>query len=608
QRGEPLTAAADQYAFAASLQEALETVPAWLQKIVARALAYDPAQRFGSMDELGAALARDPATRWRRRGLVALPIAVAVAGYAVGIARESGPAPCSGGGAELAPAWTPERRIAAVMRVEAVGTPYARVAGARLGDGVDAYAARWIAAQRTGCLAHQRGELSGEMYDRRQGCLASARTQLGALLELGGHAGPAQLERLVRAIPELPDLAHCEDAEALPAVAPPTQAQTAGAAQVRERLDRARVRMLGGADDLERDLAAIVGDADTLGYAPLHADALLAQGTFYLQRGEYMPAEEPLRLAHAEALRSRDYRGAVEAFARLAWLLSKRPGVSAVQALEGIAQIGPLADGLPMYARFAQSLLHNNLGSIALATGDSARARSEYETSIGLARDVTGPGAIELSAALEGLALITEASDARDHLLAQRIALLQHGVGETHPLTLRAQITAALTRASPAEARARLAGPCHQLAELHPAGRAAIAECSFELGWLDLEAEQLDDARRDFALAAHADPGGSFAQLAAAYRAAISEDPAGAERTFRALLAAITVDAATPWHRRFHIARLEIGLGIAANAAGKHASAREAYLRARAHLDAASQVRQWAPMSWRQAWLERQLR
>jgi tetratricopeptide (TPR) repeat protein len=366
--------------------------------------------------------------------------------------------------------------------------------------------------------------------------------------------------------------------------------------------------MLGGAEDLERDLAAIVGDAGALGYAPLHADALLAQGTFYLQRGEYARAEEPLRLAHAEALRSRDYRSAVEAFARLAWLLSKQPGVPAAQALDGIAQIGPLADGLSTYARFAQSLLHNNLGSIALATGDSARARSEYETAIGLARDVTGPGAIELSAALEGLALITETPDVRDRFLEQRIALLQHGVGETHPLTLRARITAALTRASPSEARARLAGPCHQLAELHPTGRAAIAECSFELGWLDLEADQLDDARRDFALAAQADPGGSFAQPAAAYRAAISDDPAGAARTFAALVAGIAVDAATPWHRRFHLARLEIGLGLAAEATGKRVEAREAYLRARAHLDAASQVRRWAPMTWRAAWLERRLR
>jgi tetratricopeptide (TPR) repeat protein len=607
-RGEPLTAAADQYAFAASLQEALPAVPAWLARILERALADDPAARFPSMDALGAALARDPATKWRRRGLVALPIAVAVAGYAVGGARDSGPAPCSGGAGELASMWTPALRIVAVVHLTSLGTPYARLAAERLGSSVDAYAVRWLATHRTGCLAHQRGELSDAMYDRRQICLASARTQLGALVELGGSASADKIDSLVRAIPELPDLAHCEDVEALPAVPPPTQAQTAQVAAVRERLDRARVGIRSGADNLDGELAALTGDARALGYSPLLAEALLAQGTYYLQQWKHEPAEEPLRQAHVEALRSRDYPAAVEAFARLAWVRSKRRDAPPERALDGLAAIGPLAEGLPAHARFAQSLLHNNLGSIAIAAGDPARARVEYEAAIALAREVTGPGAIELSAALQGLALISDDPAQQDRLFAQRVALLERELGDAHPLTLTTRITAGLTRAAPGDAHARLAGPCHQLAELHPTRAAVIAECAFELGWLGVDVGRLDDARRDFELARRAQRDGQFHRPAAAFIAALSNDHAAAEREFRALLAAAPVDDAAPWYVRYEVASLELGLGIAADGAGKRDDARAAFLRARAHLEAANRVQPSSPIGWRLAWLERRLR
>jgi eukaryotic-like serine/threonine-protein kinase len=607
-RGEPLTAAADQYAFAASLQEALPAVPAWLSRIVERALADDPAARFPSMDALGAALARDPVTKWRRRGLVALPVAVAIAGYAVGGARDSGPEPCSGGAAELATTWTPARRIAVAAHLASLGTPYARLAAERLGSGVDAYAARWLATRRAGCLAHQRGELSDAMYDRRQICLASARTQLGALLELGGTAGADKIDSLVRAIPELPDLAHCADVEALPAVPPPTQAQTARVAELRERLDRARVAVRGGADDLDAELAALAGDARSLGYSPLLADALLAQGTYYLQQWKHQQAEEPLWQAHVEALRSRDYPGAVEAFARLAWVRSKRPDATTTQALDGLAEIGPLAEGLPAHARFAQSLLHNNLGGIALVAGDTARARGEYVAAIALASDVTGPGAIELSAALQGLALISEDPEQQQRLFAQRIALLERELGDAHPLTLTTRNTAALTRAASGDAHSRLADSCHQLAALHPTRAAAIAECAFELGWLGIDVARPDDARRDFELAMRAKPDGRFHRPAAAFVAALSGDHAAAEREFRELLAADPVDAATPWHVRYMTANLELGLGIAADGAGNGDGARAAFLRARAHLEITNRVRPSAPMGWRLAWLDRRLR
>ena len=48
-------------------------LPTWLQRIVERGLAADPAERWPAMDPLLAALARDP-TRWRRRAALALAL------------------------------------------------------------------------------------------------------------------------------------------------------------------------------------------------------------------------------------------------------------------------------------------------------------------------------------------------------------------------------------------------------------------------------------------------------------------------------------------------------------------------------------------------------
>src|SRR6185295_10950665 len=67
--GGVVTPAADQYAFALSLREALTRTaggralepPSWLAGILARGTARDPADRFPSMQDLLRALARDPA-------------------------------------------------------------------------------------------------------------------------------------------------------------------------------------------------------------------------------------------------------------------------------------------------------------------------------------------------------------------------------------------------------------------------------------------------------------------------------------------------------------------------------------------------------------------
>jgi serine/threonine protein kinase len=96
--GGVITAAADQYAFCASLREALtpragdvgRATTRWLEAIIARGTRADPAARFPSMDEVTRALAREPRGALRSRLRVVAAAALAAGAFAIGRGSHSG--------------------------------------------------------------------------------------------------------------------------------------------------------------------------------------------------------------------------------------------------------------------------------------------------------------------------------------------------------------------------------------------------------------------------------------------------------------------------------------------------------------------------------------
>ncbi len=168
--------AADQYSFCRALAEALTggeaeraaaSLPRWLSAVIERGLAPDPDQRFPSMAELLRALGRDPARIWRRRLVIAAFVALLgatalLAGRAAPAADEA----CSGGEAELATAWPPDARSAALARIARLGT-YGRSLAPWMAQALADHAARWVAGHRNACLAHRRGLQSATVLDRR---------------------------------------------------------------------------------------------------------------------------------------------------------------------------------------------------------------------------------------------------------------------------------------------------------------------------------------------------------------------------------------------------------------------------------------------------------
>ncbi|HUS32640.1 MAG TPA: serine/threonine-protein kinase, partial [Kofleriaceae bacterium] len=122
-------------------------VPAWLQRVVTRGLAVNPAQRYPSVDALLRELDRDPA-RALRRGVAAVGALAAVAALAIVVTAKlmpsHAPGPSCGTGEDrVAGVWNANRR-ADLERVGATrGGPIAGAALGMFATTVDQYVAGW---------------------------------------------------------------------------------------------------------------------------------------------------------------------------------------------------------------------------------------------------------------------------------------------------------------------------------------------------------------------------------------------------------------------------------------------------------------------------------
>jgi hypothetical protein len=606
--GTAATAASDQYAFGVALREgatrAAGALPRWLEPIVRRATAEDPAARYPAMPGLLRALADDPRTRWRRRALIATPIALAIAGFVLG-SRGDAATPCDGAAA-LAPVATPERIARAEGHVAGLGTPFAALAAPRVRAAVDAYAGRWIAAHDAACVA-ARSEPSRTLVDRRAACLARARTQLDATIDLVAHIGPDDLPRAVSAVSELPEVDACADSAALLAdtTVPPTPAQATEAAAIATALDRAQAAIVAASPAAATDLEPVVARARALGYRPALAAALLAHGKALLALDQRDAALAPLEEAYALAFATGAHAIAVEAFARAAWLRTMRPGEPGA-ALAGLDVVAAIADGLGARDRFAQALLHNNAGVVHNAAGRPDLARARFTTALALAREVTGPGAVELIAVRRNLARVTSDPAERARLFAEAATTAAERLGADHPTALDARIGEAFALEDDAAARAALRAPCTRLAALHASHRTSAAECGTELAWLDLASGDAEQARASLALVLAAEGAPDFdperIALARAYAALLDGDHAAARSQLAAIAARVQPGPGAVWWQHLFAGEVELGRVLAARAAGARDEVRAARDRAIGYLERAAAKHALPVIGRRLAW------
>ncbi len=262
-------------------------VPAFVERVLRRGLERDPARRFESMAEVVRALRTGRDQQRKRRGLaVAVATgAAAVAGTGWWVQAHR----CSAAPELLAQAWSPAIAERTHAAFNASGLPSAGVMFDRLQRALDAYATGWSRARVDACEATQRGEQSTALLDLRMACLERRRAELAALGELFTHADRRLVERSLEAAANLVSPQTCADTAGLLSVAPlPADERLRQRIQAgHSQLARADAFHAAGRYEDERKVAEpVVAEAKSVGYEPLHAEALFHVGLAHAQRDD----------------------------------------------------------------------------------------------------------------------------------------------------------------------------------------------------------------------------------------------------------------------------------------------------------------------------------
>jgi predicted Ser/Thr protein kinase/tetratricopeptide (TPR) repeat protein len=561
--GSAVTAAADQYSFAVALAEAVPApLPAWVAAIVERARAEDAAARFASLHDVVRALGRDPVVVRRRRviaGVLAAGV-VGVAGAAFVLGRSASThdvEPCAGGSQQLASAWSADAQHVQLARVAAL-SPYGGELARQLEPRLAGFRDSWIANVRDACLAHRRGEQSDALLDRRMACLDRGRAAFAMVGELTTSATADTLPGLAQATSALPVPDACADVASLvDDVEPPAPVIAPEVAALRRELERARVQIAAGRFADARAMGDTVSaSARALRYEPLVAEAMLVAGSASLQMEDRAAAVARLTTATTIGLASGRADVGIEAWARRAFVDGTWDHPNT--ALAGLDVIDALATR--SRSAFARALLANNVGAVHLARSERAAAKDSFVRALTWARDVHGPGAVELVAVRTNMALVADDPAETDRLFLDARAELARLLGPDHPDTLNVEWTRAMKSiASTHEAATYLASVCARH-ELHPSIATRAAGCYAELAELREAEGDRDGARaaigRAVALGqATLDDTPEVAGYAALYRG----DPTAALRAFDAVLATIPRQLGEPFFVGYTRAKLQLG-------------------------------------------------
>ena len=404
-RGEAVGAAADQYAFCASLHGALYgtlpfsgdsladlhtakqhrrlTLPTaasrypWLDAIIARGLAPEPEDRWPSMEAVVEALRRGPR---RRRGAIGMAAVVGL-GLLGWWAVPTTPDACRDVAADLDEVYDEARSSGIDEHLRAIGQAHA---WPRIDDRLQTYADAWRVQRRDVCD----GAASQVPADDALRCLRRARARLdGALTSieaLSTEDGSAAVD-LVTGVGRLA----CTSAVALQTPDPrPTDPEIAGLVEgVRDAFAALLPRLNIGATERDAaDLAALMAQADAIGYAPLQAELVMARGYHHIRAGD-------IEAAIADQLRAHE--------------LAAEHGHDAVAAETAIVLYGLYG------ARARDEAEADRWGAAADAVlrrlGDPPRLRVQYEdraSTVAAARGETDDALAHAQRAVDGAAAL----------------------------------------------------------------------------------------------------------------------------------------------------------------------------------------------------------
>ena len=415
-------------------------VPGWVFRVVQRALQYEPAHRYPSMELLLADLRADPIRRRRRR--LAYAGGLGVLGLlALGIVRttadDEGLRPCQGAQGRLVGVWDEPARASVRQGLVATEELFAADTARRVVDQLDRYAEAWVQQHTTICEATRiHGEQSDALLDVRMTCLERRRSELSALVQVLSRAKKETVASAMTAAVELRRPEPCALAQrGIESEAPADPAEHARFVALRERVDEAGALLSAGHHLDARDRAAATGQsAAEAGFGRLQAESLIIEGTAYRYLREPSAAQQRLRQGIVVGSKVGDVRTEFAGWNELLYIAGVSVG-DAQQAADWhfAAQTALHHADAPADLEFKLALTQSAV-MVALDRLDQAAHHGEQAHRIAL--DTTGSGSLQRALALNNLGIVA-AEQANWSLAERRLrdshTLMREILGPRHP-------------------------------------------------------------------------------------------------------------------------------------------------------------------------------
>ncbi|MCA9704960.1 MAG: serine/threonine protein kinase [Myxococcales bacterium] len=350
-------------------------VPGWLGRAVLRGLAYDPRDRWPSMDALVDALQRDRRRSTRGRQALGLALGGALAAGALGLAYRDDDRrdACDDPAAALQGVWDPAREAQLQAAFEAVPRAYASTTWRMLDRQLDDYRDAWISSLEALCRPEPDPALDDALQPLARACLMQRRRELLAVVDTLAEADAGTVDHAQDTVEGLRSLRGCDDPAQLQLteVLPRDPERRAAVEEAYGSLARARaLRVAGREDDAVALAESVRAQAETLDYPPLRAEALRHVAVARTAAGDERGGHQALRDSIAVAIATNNHEAAAWAWIDLVLdEISLGAGYTAAQELIPVAEqaVARMHDG-PM-----QTSWLNAVGGLHLYGGDVER-------------------------------------------------------------------------------------------------------------------------------------------------------------------------------------------------------------------------------------------
>ncbi len=410
-------------------------VPRGVRAALRRGLRAKPEARWPSMDALLRELERPlRRSRWGQASVLAVVAGASALGGVMAVTESSslafsGRDPCSGARGSAEEIWA-DRRADVRNALSTTKAPYAVDTWMTVDAELETYAKALGDTAVAACRVSLHEDPSGGTRE----CLEQRRDWFERTIELLSATDGTSVEHAALLVAGLPSISRCVHPDAW---RPPLTEPSDQRAQIVKTLDRARI--LSGAARYEEGLRTVTEAriaAMTSNEPRALAQALVVEGSLFLELGKIRPARARFEAASELALRRGFDEVAIEGLS----LLGRLDGVEFGKSEVGLASLRGAVNQAGQAGIDPLKKAHAlTLRAQVLTTGwEHVEAEAEYREALDLLESELGPDHLDLVEAIDGLAQVLAAQGdiiQSMELYERSLEIHRRWQGARHPAT-----------------------------------------------------------------------------------------------------------------------------------------------------------------------------